>query len=166
MTPAEVLIDALTRTAEGVAELLDGISEEELAHRPAPDANPIAWLLWHLTRVQDSHLAEVAGRDQVWVSDGFAGRFALPLDVTDTGYGHSADQVATVVAPAALLQQYSAAVHTRSVGWISELTPDDLDRVVDDRWDPPVTLGVRLVSVADDCAQHLGQASYVKGLLG
>lgn len=166
MTPAEVLIDALNRTAEGVADLLDGISEEELARRPAPDANTIGWLVWHLTRVQDSHVADVAGSDQVWVSGGFADRFALPLDVTDTGYGHTPDQVAAVVGPPTLLQQYAAAVHARSVGWISELTPDDLDRVVDERWDPPVTLGVRLVSVADDCAQHMGQASYVKGLLG
>jgi hypothetical protein len=58
------------------------------------------------------------------------------------------------------------AVHTKCVEWISTVSETDLDRIVDERWDPPVSLGVRLVSVADDSAQHIGQAAYVKGLLG
>jgi hypothetical protein len=115
--------------------------------------------------VQDDHLAHAAGSAQVWTSDGYHERFGLPLDVSDTGYGHTPEQVGSVVVAPALLEEYAAAVHARSVGWISGLTPDDLDRVVDTRWDPPVTLGVRLVSVVNDCVQHLGQASYAKGLL-
>ena len=166
MTPAELLVDSLNRVAEGVADLLDGLDEETAARRPAPGANPIAWLVWHLTRVQDDHLAHAAGSAQVWTSDGFHERFALPLDVGDTGYGHTSEQVGKVVVAPSLLAGYASAVHARSVGWISGVTPDDLDRVVDTRWDPPVTLGVRLVSVVNDCVQHLGQASYAKGLLG
>ncbi len=45
------------------------------------------------------------------------------------------------------------------------MTPEDLDRVVDKRWNPPVTLGVRLVSILNDDVQHVGQAAYVRGLL-
>ena len=55
------------------------------------------------------------------------------------------------------------AARTRS--FLGSLTADDLDRVVDEAWDPPVTLGVRLVSIADDDIQHAGQAAYVRGLL-
>ena len=48
---------------------------------------------------------------------------------------------------------------------MSGLTDADLPRVVDERWDPPVTLGVRLVSVISDCLQHAGQAAFVRGIL-
>lgn len=166
MTPAELLTDLLDRPVEIVESVLDGLSEDDLAHRPGPGANTIAWLVWHLARVEDSHVAEVVEREQVWTEEGYAERFGLPLDDADTGFGHSADQVAQVVAPADLLLDYARAVHARTVEWIGTLTADDLDRVVDRRWDPPVTLGVRLVSVAGDCAQHAGQAAYVRGLLG
>jgi hypothetical protein len=165
MTPAEVLIDALSRTAEGAEGLLDGLSGDDLTHRPAPGANSIAWLVWHLTRVQDDHVADVSGLEQVYTAQGYVERFGLPLDASDTGYGHSPDEVEQVDAPADLLLEYLRAVHAQTVGWLRGVSEADLDRVVDRRWDPPVTLGVRLVSVADDCAQHLGQAAYLKGLL-
>jgi uncharacterized damage-inducible protein DinB len=84
----------------------------------------------------------------------------------DTGYGHSPTEVGAVrPGDARTLVDYYQAVHERSVAYLRTLSDADLDRVVDDRWDPPVTLGVRLVSVANDDAQHVGQAAYVRGLL-
>lgn len=165
MRSSELLVDALGRTAENVAAVLEGLGPAELEHRPGPRANTIGWLVWHLTRVQDDHVAHVAGHEQVWTADGWADRFALPLDVRDIGFGHTPDEVAQVRADGDLLLGYHRAVHERSVAWVAGLGDDDLDRVVDERWDPPVTLGVRLVSVADDCAQHVGQAAYLRGLL-
>jgi hypothetical protein len=166
MTPAELLVDALNRTAEGAEGLLEGLSEEELAHRPTPQANSIAWLVWHIARVQDDHVAGVADLEQVYTAQGYAERFGLPFDDRAIGYGHSAAEVDEVRASGNLLLDYLHAVHAQNTAWISGLSAEDLDRVVDRRWDPPVTLGVRLVSVVDDSAQHLGQASYVRGLLG
>jgi hypothetical protein len=166
MEPADLLMDALDRTAEGVRGVLDGLDDEALAHRPGPDANPIGWLVWHLTRVQDDHVAWVAELEQLWTAGGYAARFDLPLDEDDIGFGHTSEQVAQVRASAELLLDYHAAVHARSVEWLSGVEAEELDRVVDERWDPPVTLGARLVSVVDDCAQHAGQAAYVRGLLG
>lgn len=166
MTPADVLTDALDRVAEGIADLLDGLDEADLARRPGPDANPIGWLVWHLTRVYDDHVAGVGGLEQVYVAEGHADRMGLPFDVRDIGYGHTSEEVGQVrVGPDALVG-YLRATHEQGSAWIRTLGADDLDRVVDTRWDPPVTLGARLVSVTNDCAQHLGQASYVKGLLG
>ncbi len=166
MTPAELLTDALTRSAENAEAVLDGLGPDDLAWRPGPDANPIGWLVWHLARVQDDHVAHVAGHEQVWTSQGYAGRFALPLDDADIGFGHGTDEVALVRPPRDLLLAYLRAVHERTLAWLPTVEPADLDRVVDQRWDPPVTLGVRLVSVADECAQHAGQAAYLRGLLG
>lgn len=165
MTPAELLVDLFDRVRESVESVLDGLDDEALVARPGPDANTIAWLVWHLTRVEDDHVAEVAGHEQVWTADGFARRFDLPFEDAAIGYGFSAEQVGQVVGSAALLGEYFAAVRTRTTAFLAALTPEDLDRVVDDRWDPPVTLGVRLVSVVNDATQHVGQAGYVRGMV-
>jgi hypothetical protein len=166
MTPAELLTDAFGRIVEGGRDVVDGLDDDQLAWRPGPDANPIAWLVWHLARIQDDHVADVAGVEQVWTAQGFHDRFGLPFEPGDTGYGHTSADAGQVRAGAGLLAEYLAAVHAQTTAYLATVTPDDLDRVVDNRWDPPVTLGVRLVSVVNDGDQHLGQAAYVRGLLG
>ncbi len=166
MTPAALLTDSFQRILEGARAAVDGLTADQLASRPAPDANPIGWLVWHAARVQDDHVADVAGLEQVWTRDGYVDRFALPLPASDTGYGHSSEAVAAFRAEAGDLVDYLAAVHFQTLAYVGGLAPDDLDRVVDTRWDPPVTLGARLVSVVNDDTQHIGQASYVRGLLG
>ena len=166
MTPGELLADCFNRVHEGAREVVDGLGPDQLAERPTPTSNSIAWLVWHLTRVQDDHVAEVAGREQVWTAQGWVDRLGLPFQARDTGYGHSPEQVAKVrVESPDLLTGYLDAVHEQTLAFVSGLGPDDLDRVVDERWDPPVTLGVRLVSVVNDDQQHVGQAAYVRGLL-
>ena len=100
----------------------------------------------------------------VWTRDGWVDRFGLDLPRDDTGYGHSADAVAKVRASAELLAGYYHAVHDMTLEFVETMTDADLDRIVDRRWDPPVTASARLVSIVDDCAQHLGQAAYLRGI--
>ena len=167
MTPAELLADAFTRIREGVERVVDGLDADQLAQRPADGANTVGWLVWHLSRVQDDHVADAAGLEQVWTSGGWHERVGLPFDAAETGYGHSAEQVAQVRGvDADQLLGYLDAVHQQTLAYVEGLSPEDLDRVVDRHWDPPVTLGVRLVSVVNDDTQHLGQAAYARGLLG
>ncbi|HEY2297149.1 MAG TPA: DUF664 domain-containing protein [Jatrophihabitans sp.] len=165
MNEADLLVDALGRAHEAVHSAVEGLDEEQLAYRIDGRSNSIAWLVWHLTRVQDDHVAEVAGTAQVWTGGGWYDRFDLPFDPGEHGYGQSSDAVAAVRVPADLLVGYHDAVHDQSVAYVRTLSGADLDRVVDDRWNPPVTLGVRLVSVVNDVTQHVGQASFVRGLL-
>ncbi len=164
MTPADLLADAFDRVRQSALEVLDGLSADQLEHRPTPQANSIGWLVWHLARVQDDHIAGVAGDDQVYA--GFVERFALPYDEGDIGYGQTPTQVGAFSAPADLLAEYVVAVDERTHAYLRTIGPDDLDRVVDEGWDPPVTLGVRLVSIVNDDTQHVGQAAYLRGLLG
>jgi uncharacterized damage-inducible protein DinB len=162
----DLLVDAFGRVREAVEEAVAGLGPDELAARLDDEANSIGWLVWHLTRIQDDHVAELLGEDQLWASGEWAGQFGLHTGPSDTGYGHSAAQVAGVRPESAqVLLDYFDAVAARTREFLRGLTPDDLDRVVDERWDPPVTLGVRLVSIVDDDVQHAGQAAYVRGLL-
>ncbi|HEU5151096.1 MAG TPA: DUF664 domain-containing protein [Iamia sp.] len=167
MDVAELLIESYGRVPDLVRSAVEGLSAEDLARPPAEGANTIGWLTWHLIRVQDHHVSELLDEEQVWVGGDVAGRFGLAPDPDDTGYGHSAGEVRAVRpdGPDAVLA-YLDAVWDRTRAYLAGLTADDLDDVVDERWDPPVTRGVRLVSVVDDCTQHAGQAAYARGLLG
>ena len=166
MRTNEVFLELYGRLPDLVRAAVHGLSPGELARPPAPGANTVGWLVWHLTRVQDDHIAEVAGRPQVWVEGDWARRFGLDPATTETGYGWSAEQVAALRPDSAdVLVAYYDAVAERTTAFLATLTDADLDRVVDERWDPPVTLGVRLVSVADDDLEHVGQAAYVRGIL-
>lgn len=166
MHAKDILIDGFNRIQEEVRAVVDGLGADALNARPTADTNSIAWLVWHLTRVQDDHVADAFGLDQVWLTQDWEKRFGLDLPRGDIGYGHSSAKVAEVrVDSGDLLTGYYEAVHAQSLGVLRELAAKDLERVVDERWDPPVTLGVRLVSVLSDDLQHVGQAAYVRGLL-
>ena len=167
MDVAPLLLELYGRIPPLAHHVVTGVEPPQLLERVTPDANPIAWLVWHSARVQDHHIAEILEADQIWVSEDWAARFGLDPDPHNLGYGHSAAEVGTVRPDQPeLLLAYLDAVDRRTRAFLETLTPADLDRIVDRRWDPPVTLGVRLVSIADDSLQHMGQAAYVRGLLG
>jgi hypothetical protein len=165
MNVSDLMNDSLDRVHADVSGILEGLSEDDLAWRPDPEANSIAWLVWHLTRVEDDHVCDAAGVEQTWTADGWADRFGLPFPVSEHGFGHTSAEVGQVRAGAELLVGYLGAVGERTHAYLATLGPDDLERVVDTRWDPPVTLGVRLVSVVNEVNQHAGQAAYLRGLL-
>jgi Protein of unknown function (DUF664) len=166
MQISELLVELYGRVPPLAAAAVDGLDQALLTQAPDPGANTVAWLVWHATRVQDHHVSELLDEPQLWVSDGWADRLDLEPDPHNTGYGHTSDDVASIrPRDARLLVDYLDAVHRRTIAMLEQLGPDDLDRVVDRRWDPPVTLGVRLVSIADDDLQHVGQAAYLRGLL-
>jgi uncharacterized damage-inducible protein DinB len=166
VTSAELLADGFGRVRGVVHRVVRGLSAEQLATRVDAEANSIAWLVWHLTRIQDDHVAEVAGLEQVWTAQGWAERFGLPFEPGATGYGHGPAEVAAVqMSSGELLTGYHDAVLAQTLAFAQGLGEADLARVVDRAWDPPVTLAVRLVSVLADDLQHAGQAAFVRGLL-
>ena len=162
----ELLIDAFARIKEIVHETVADLTPEQLAFQPDPAANSIAWLVWHLTRVQDDHVSELAERPQAWTELGWQERFGLPFRPGATGYGQSARQVTALDGvDAERLLGYHDDVHDRTLAFLSGPGGRHLDRVVDASWNPPVTAAIRLVSVISDDLQHAGQAAYVRGLM-
>ncbi|CAN5165905.1 MAG: mycothiol transferase [Nocardioides sp.] len=165
MSPSDVLTEGFGRVLEGVDGLVHNLDPAHLTARVTPQTNTIAWLVWHIARVQDAQIAQVCEAEEIWTSQGYVDRFGLPFAPQASGYGQSADEVGQVDVPADLLLDYLQATHDATMDFLSGLSESDLDRVVDSRWDPPVTLGVRLVSILDDDVQHLGQASFLAGIL-
>ncbi|HWE55820.1 MAG TPA: DinB family protein [Acidimicrobiales bacterium] len=167
MDVSDLLIELFERIPPLAGDAIDGLSAADLVARPGPEANTIGWLAWHIGRVQDAQISDITGDDQLWATGGWAAGFGLEPDPSNSGYGHTAEDVARICPKSPdVLTHYLAAAHDRTVSFLRGTRPADLDRVIDRRWDPPVTLGVRLVSIADDCLQHAGQAAYVRGLLG
>lgn len=165
MQAAEILSDCFERIQGRVHAVVSELDGDALRWRPGSDANPIAWLLWHLTRIQDDHVAGVTGAPQVWSTGRWAPRFGLPAGTMDHGFGHTPPQVAAIAPDEpAVLTAYHDQVVEQTQRYLAGVAPDELDRVIDRSWDPPVTVGVRLVSVVGDCLQHVGQAAYVRGM--
>jgi uncharacterized damage-inducible protein DinB len=165
METRHVLADAFERIRQEAERAAAGQPAAALTYRPGPDANSIAWLVWHLARVQDDHVSELAGVEQAYVAYGWAERLGMTPEAADIGFGHTSRQVAALrPADATDLLAYLDAVYQRTLAYLDRVDGDELDRIVDYRWDPPVTAGVRLVSVISDCLQHAGQANYVRGL--
>ncbi|SFN97872.1 Protein of unknown function [Pseudonocardia ammonioxydans] len=168
-TSAELLVDHFGRIDELVHEILDGLTEADLTRRPegaGQPGNPIGWLVWHLLRVQDDHLAEAFDTGQIWIDDGWAERFGLDLDPFDTGFEHTSAQVDAVRTTTGLLTGYGEAVHARTVELVGALADEDLSRILPPTYGEGISLGERLVSVLGDDLQHAGQAAYLRGLFG
>ena len=164
-TTSDLLVDTLSRVRENVHAVLESTPQDRLAQPPAEGANTVAWLVWHIARGLDEQCAEVFGYPAVWEAGGWRERMALPLPADAHGYGMTFDEVLRVRASAEHLRGYFDAAAAAAEEAIRRVTDADLDRVVDDDWDPPVTLAVRLVSILDDCTQHAGQAAYARGML-
>jgi uncharacterized damage-inducible protein DinB len=166
MNATDLLIDGFDRVRQTVHTAVDGLDTDMLEARLEWETNSIAWLIWHLTRVQDDHIATIAETEQIWTRKGWFDKFGLVVDKHATGYGFSRDEVAAIKGvTAGDLLGYFDEVATNTEVFLHRLTERDLDRVVDQRWDPPVTLGVRLISVLSDDLQHVGQAAYIRGVL-
>ena len=167
MDVAALLLELYGRIPPLARDVVEGLDVDRLTEPPSPGANTIAWLVWHLARVQDHHVSEALDINQIWIDGDWAAGFGLEPDPSNIGYGHSAEE-ALAVRPdrPEVLLEYLDAVDQRTRLMLAELVPADLDRIVDRRWDPPVTLGVRLISIADDSLKHAGQAAYVRGLFG
>jgi len=163
----ELLRDGYGRVFQVLKKALSGMTQDDLNEQPHPDCNSMGWLTWHLTRVQDDHIADLMGEEQLWIKDGWYARFNRAPEPKDIGFGHTSEEVAAFKSPEVkILLDYHSAVLERSERYISSLSMSDLDRELNEPWYQPLpTVGVRLISVMSDCLQHAGQVAYVRGLL-
>ncbi len=163
----DLLTDGYGRVLEVLERVLKGLSQDDLNWQPRPECNSIGWLTWHLTRLQDDHIASLMDEEQLWTKDGWHARFDRPAEAKDLGFSQSPEQVAAFQSPdVETFLDYHRAVLERSKRYFLTLSAADLDRKLDEPWFQPLpTVGVRLISVLGDSFQHAGQAAYVRGQL-
>ena len=164
MESSDLLVEAYTHINRIVHQAADGLSQDQLAYRPEPGANSIAWLVWHLTRIQDSHLKNVVQLEEAWLTEEWSDRFGMPGS-TGIGFGDGPEEVAAIRPPRAILLGYHDRVAGRVLDYLPTVNAEELDRIVDTSYDPHVKAGIRLMSVVQDNTQHAGQASYIRGMI-
>jgi hypothetical protein len=161
MAESDVLLDTFTWVYESLHRTLADLTEAELIQEPHP---PIGWLAWWLTRVIDSNVSRLSGREQLWIGEGWAARFGMPPLPADFGRSaaHAREQVRVFRASAELLLGYHDAAYARMKGYLETLS-EDLARQLDEpRFQPLPTVAVRLVSVLENAMTNQGQISYLK----
>jgi DinB superfamily len=162
----ELIVDGYERLPDLMKEVLAGVGAADLDWQPARDCNTLGWTAWHLTRVQDSQIADLAGREQLWIGEGWHRKFDRPADPDDTGYGDTAAQVRAFRSPMVKVQlDYLRATVARTQEYLAALDPAGLDRELDEPYRPRPTVAVRILSILADCHHHAGEASYIRGLL-
>lgn len=165
MDHRDLLSDAARRPVDSATVVLDAIGDATLHAMPADRCGSIAWLVWHAARQADVQLAHLRDAPEVWDAT-WQQRLGVTRGTGDFGFGDTADAVrALTVTDAGALLGYLTAVMDALIGYVDTLSADDLDDIVDTRWTPAVSRGVRLVSIIDDAVAHLGQAGYVRGLV-
>jgi len=166
MRATTLLHNAAARPAEAAERLRASLSPRVLNEHVGGHDNSAAWLLWHTGRELDVQTADLAGTAEVWSADGYAERTGIGAAGDGIGLGHSPEEARAIRSDhGEALVDYIADATEALLEYISGLSEADLDQIIDESWDPPVTRGVRLVSMIDDAAQHVGQAAYVVGAL-
>lgn len=165
MDALDVLRDLTSRPRDAAERMRPDLNPVSLNARPGGHDNSVAWLLWHSGREIDAQLADLTGHEQLWTAQDFARRFALGSAGDGVGYGHSAEEARRILVddPELLLGYLGAALDAVDT-YLDGITAAQLDDVIDEDWDPPVTRGARVVSVVDDAIQHLAQANYALGM--
>ena len=96
------------------------------------------------------------------MSGGWAEKFGIEAD--RTGLGDTPEQVEAFRVDRDLLLGYAEAVHETTVKRVSGLTQDQFDRPVGYIQDERPAWNA-LVSVLSDSGQHIGQVSYLRGMV-
>lgn len=165
MDGKDVLIEGFGRVKETLHGVVGDLDISQLTGQVSDEVNSIAWLAWHIARCIDAQIAPLMETEEIWTNHGWYEKFDLPFDKAEMGYGMSSEDAGKVKASAELLLGYYDDVHTSLIEYLRTLKKQDFAEVIDRSYTPPVTLGVRLISILDDCLQHTGQAAYLKGML-
>lgn len=183
MEAIQLIKSGLENVQRGTDRALEGMTAEEIAWHPRPDANSIGLILFHMARSEDSFVQRlIQGKKQIWETGKWYEK--LGKAVEDSGSHYTPEQVADFQVPKIEdLQAYFAAVRTQTLGFLAGLTPEKLDAKVEmpQMGPPPKTtedgkpapprrppfepiVGSLLLMNVTHLAQHGGEISYLRGL--
>jgi uncharacterized damage-inducible protein DinB len=165
MDTRELIIKAFERATAALANAVKDLRPEELKWRPGPVANPIGFILWHVTRGEDSFVNKrIRQAPQVWDEEPWRKRLNFNGNPADTGNSYTPEQVAGFHIPALEdLLAYNQAVRVRTLEYLKGMAPAGLDQTVDFAG-RSFTAGDLLVLYIGEINHHIGQIDYIRGL--
>ncbi len=162
MNAVGFISDCLAQVHLRLMATCEGLSREQLLWRPAPTANNIGFILWHLVRNEDARVTGTGGLgEDIWATETWHERFGQPATAPDPG-----DRLGlrTLAIPSLeVLVGYAEAVQQRTARYVSGLTPDDLD-LAPDQSRPELTVSGSLRHLITHKNNHHGQIDYLRGL--
>jgi len=163
MKAIELIAASLEESREYVAQAVAGLTPRELAFRPKPHSNSIAFLLWHVTRGEDFWISGILlGEKQLYESGGWCKKFCTPP--MDSGFGYDVAKLDAWPVPSlSLLKGYAAAVREKTLAYLKSLTAAELDKPRDFGWRKGTT-GSALAHLITEVAEHSGQIGYLRGI--
>ncbi|MBI2329057.1 MAG: DinB family protein [Chloroflexi bacterium] len=162
MEAREVILRSLEQSQSYLTRALAGLTQEEAVWCPATESNSIAFIFWHMTRVEDFFVNRVIQRrDVLYEAEGWREKLGTP--VQDTGYGYTAEQLqAWPVPKLEVMRGYAKSVREKTLAFLKSVTPQRLSELArPDR--PPDTVGAILTRITTEIALHVGQIAYLRG---
>lgn len=181
MDTLKFITDCLAQTHLRLTATCEGLTAAQMAWRPAPTANNIGFILWHVSRNEDSRITATAARQtasasaplvadlrvadpfaaDLWVADRWHLQFNQPPQAPDPGDRQGLRQLH--IPPPTVLLAYAEAVHRRTTHFLSKLPPAALDApTVPAQTAQTVAGSLRHLIVHKN--NHHGQIDYLRGL--
>lgn len=164
----DLVLEAFKRQTQELEKALEGLTEEDLNRQPAPDCNPIGWLLWHTIRSIDRNMLELMGEEQLWTKDKWHARFGREADPAETGVGHTAAQVKAFKAPPVkVFLDYHHAIMSKVDNYVNtRLDEKELFRgYMSPTLKKEMNVNTAIAAQLWHGGSHIGQADYARGLL-
>ena len=163
MTLNEFIEDAFNTEHEYLMDALGDLTADELMWRAGPEANPIGWILWHMTRIEDMWFQFfIQSQTEIWERDGWNEKFGLPT--RDNGFQHTLEQVADFPAyDLSEMTRYGEAVRSATLAYLKTVTSEQMDEVPREAR-PEMSVGRIFRQVIGEIYQHQGHIAYLKGL--
>ena len=164
MKATDLIVKALDESSEHVSRATKGLTRDELAWRPRPHSNCIAFIMWHVARGEDLWINRILlGGKELYESDGWYKKFKTQPQ--DSGFGYDVAKLDAWPVPSlSLLKEYAAAVRAKTLVYLQALNAAGLDKPRDFGFMKGTT-GSALSHVVNELAEHGGQIGYIRGIM-
>ncbi len=162
MEAKELILRSLEQSQRFLTRALDGLTQEEVAWSPNAECNSIAFILWHMTRVEDLFVNRVIQREkELYEAEGWQEKLGTPVKA----YGYTLEELkAWPVPKLEVLRAYANSVREKTLSFLQSVTPEKLSEEVIRPNRPPDSVGASLGHMSTEIALHVGQIAYLRGV--
>lgn len=161
MDAKELLLRSLEESHGYLTKALNGLTQEEATWSPSPECNSIAFILWHMIRVEDFFVNRVIQHEkELYETKKWQEKLGTPAKA----YGYTVEELKAWPAPKLeILREYANSVQENTLAFLNSIPNERLSEVPrPDR--SPDSIGVMLEHLITEIALHVGQIAYLRGV--